>query len=129
MPIEYQTDPELGIVHHEFTGEIRYADLERFWRRFLADPSVPAPLVMFADLRGCGLLVQGDEISQLVRTVIEPLLAGRRWVFATVAVSEAGYGALKQFAVYSQECGSTEVFRDADKAIVWLTDAIGPKGS
>ena len=126
MPIGYEIDPELGIVKAEFSGEIRYADLERFWKGFLADPAVPDPPLIFADMRDCGVLVQGDDLSQLVRTVSEPLLGGRRWVFAAVAESEAVYGATKQFMVYSRECGVTDVFRDEDKAIMWLVEMAGP---
>ena len=122
MPIEYNIDPELGIVNHEFTGEIFYKDFEAYWRRFLSEPNLPEPLVMLADLRNCELRVDGEDVQRLARTVIEPLLGDRRWISAVIVASNVEYGVTKQFIVYSARFGETEVFRDAGEAIRWLVE-------
>ena len=127
MPIEYRIDHGLGVVSHEFTGEISFADLAHHWRRLLSDPELPDPLVMFADLRRCRMLVRGEDTSRLVHAVIQPLLKGRRWVSAVVADSNAEYGVTKQFTVYSSHCGETEVFREESEAVAWLLGAAAPK--
>lgn len=120
MPITYKLEPDFGIVYHEFTGEICLSEFEQYWRTLLTDPSVPDPLVLYADLRCCSLMVHGDDVRRIVREVIEPQLRGRRWVSAAVVASPADYGVTKQFMFYSNDCGVTEVFHDKDEAVSWL---------
>ena len=121
MPIEYRIDRELRVVHHGFTGEIHLQDLEQHWRPFLSDPDLPDPLLMFADMRGCRIMVHGDDALYLVRRVIEPMLGTRRWVSAVAVSSSCDYGVTKQFIAYSDPFGETEVFMDARDAWRWLT--------
>ena len=122
MSIEYRIDSETGIVHHGFTGEIALADLERHWRRLLADPELPEPLFMFADMRDCHVLLDGNETHYLAHEVIEPLLNGRRWVSSVVVGSTCDYGVTKQFIAYSGQFGETEVFMELHEAVCWLAD-------
>jgi hypothetical protein len=128
MPIEYQIDPELGLVFSQFEGYISAQDLEGHWRRLLADPAAPDPLALAADVGDSQLLVDGEDLQRLVRTVIEPLLGDRRWRFAIIASSPAQYGIAKQFMHYTGQCGQTETFRDMDAAIAWLVEEAGLAG-
>ena len=121
MPISYKIEPGEGIVYHEFAGEIGLSDFEGYWKTLLSDPSLPNPLLMFADLRCCSLTVHGEDVRRIVREVIEPRLRGRRWLSAAVVAAPAEYGVTKQFMFYSNECGVTEVFHDAEEATTWLT--------
>lgn len=120
MPIEYRIDRGLGVVHHEFTGAISLEDFEQHWRRFLADPELPDPLFMFADMRNCRIVVHGADAQYLVQAVVNPLLGDRRWVSSVVVASPCDYGVTKQFIAYSEKFGDTEVFFDLDEATRWL---------
>jgi hypothetical protein len=125
MPIQYEIDRECGIVRHEFTGAITVGELESYWRDFLSENELPRPLALFADMRQCKMDVHGEDIQAIVHTVIEPLLGERRWVAAAVVGSPSEYGVTKQFMVYSERCGVTEVFLDPNEALAWLQSARG----
>lgn len=124
MPITYEIDPELGLVFSQFEGYIRAQDLEEHWRRLLGDPAAPQRLALAAELGDSQLLVDGEDLQRLVRTVIEPLLGERRWRFAIIAPTPTQYGLAKQFMLFAEQCGDTETFRNADAAIAWLVDPI-----
>lgn len=125
MPIQFEIDRVHGIVYHDFDGPITFGELETYWRTFLSKNDLPRPLALFADMRKCTMEVHGDDIQAIVHTVIEPLLGERRWVAAAVVGSTTEYGVTKQFMAYSERCGITEVFLDADEALAWLRSAKG----
>ena len=125
MPIEYWIDEDLGIVRHEFTGEISRGEFERYWERMLSDPSIPEPLVMMADMREWTLMIDGHDVFHIVRESIAPRIGTRRWIAAAVVSNPAQYGVARQFNAYSDSFGTTGIFNDPDSAIAWLTTAAG----
>ena len=129
MPIQYRIDPDSGVIFRRFTGDITYQDLEQHWRVLLADPDLPDPLTIIADMRECRLQVHGDEISSLVIDVIEPRLGRRRWFSAVVVAAPVQYGITKQFIAYSHGCGVTDVFYDMEEAVAWLQAVARPQNN
>ena len=126
MPIHYRIDPDSGVIFRRFTGDITLQDFEQHWRALLADPELPDPLTIIADMRECRLLVHGDEVSSLVIDVIEPRLGHRRWFSAVVVAAPVQYGISKQFIAYSRGCGITDVFYDMEEAVSWLRAVAHP---
>ena len=125
MPIKYRIDEALGIIRHEFTGEISRSEFESYWERVLSDQSVPEPLVMMADMREWTLMINGDDVFHIVRESIAPRIGERRWIAAAVVSTPAQYGVARQFMAYSDGFGTTEIFDDPDSAIAWLIDTAG----
>ena len=124
MPITYEIDRDRGIVYHVFTGQVGLDELERYWRTFLAEPDLPQPLALYADLRRGSLKVNGEDVQRIVQMVIEPLLRGRRWISAAVIGSPTDYGVTKQFMVYSDQFGVTQVFYEPDEALAWIDQTV-----
>ena len=124
MPITYRIDPGLGLVLRRFEGETTAEDFERHWRELMSDPELPAegPLLLVADMCECEFRLYGEDVHQIVNCVIEPLLAGRRWVSALVVSSSTQRGVANQFMVYSERCGVTQMFRDMDEATRWVAE-------
>jgi hypothetical protein len=125
MPIEYRIDEALGIVRHEFTGEISRTEFERYWEMVLSDPSVPEPLVMMADMREWTLTIDGEDVFHIVRDAIAPRIGDRRWIAAAVVSCTSQYGVARQFTSYSDGFGVTEIFTDLDSALEWLIATAG----
>lgn len=124
MPISYRVDHDLGVVFRMFTGEITLGVLAQHYEKLLSDPEAEEVLTWVTDMRGCTLNVRGDDIKELVRQHIEPLMQGRKWHCAAIVGTAVQYGATNQFAVYSAECGHTRVFYDQKEAMEWAAELI-----
>jgi hypothetical protein len=107
-----------------FTGEITLGVLAQHYEKLLSDPEAEQILTWVTDMRGCTLNVRGDDIKDLVRQHIEPLMQGRKWHCAAIVGTAVQYGATNQFAVYSAECGHTRVFYDQKEAMEWAAELV-----
>ena len=124
MPITYRIEDDLGVVFRMFTGEITLDVLARHYEELLSDPKAQDLMTWVTDMRACSLMVRGEEIRELVRQYIQPLMEGRRWQCAAIVDTPVQYGATNQFAVYSAECGDTQVFYDQHEAFAWAAGLI-----
>lgn len=124
MPISYRIDNDFGVVFRMFTGEITLGVLSSHYEKLLSDPEAKKMMTWVTDMRGCTLNVRGDDIRELVRQHIEPLMQGRQWQCAAIVETAVQYGATNQFAVYSAECGQTRVFYDQIEAMEWAAELI-----
>ena len=129
MPITYRIEKELGVVFRMFTGEITLDLLAEHYAALLADPEAEGVMTWVTDMRGCSLTVRGDEIRELVRKHIQSLMKGRKWECAAIVETPVQYGATNQFAVYSAECGHTQVFYDQHEAFAWAAGLIASAAS
>ena len=124
MPITYRIEENLGVVFRMFTGEITLDVLADHYGELLADPEAEEMMTWVTDMRACSLTVRGEEIRELVRQHIQPLMHGRRWHCAAIVDTPVQCGATNQFAVYSAECGDTRIFYDQHEAFTWAAELI-----
>ena len=85
MPITYTIDHNQKLIMEVWTGEIQAVDLAEYWKRYLGDPDVLAIRRTIADLRQAVILFQwiGYE-GYLIKSIVQPILAGRDWKTAIV---------------------------------------------
>ena len=120
MPIEYRIDTELRAVVRRIAGEIDRPELELHWRDMLSDPDVPEPIAILTDMREANVRLTHDEVQGMIRNIIRPALAGRKWISALVVASPLQFGQTRQFMAYTDECGWSGLFYDPDEAREWL---------
>lgn len=67
-------------------------------------------------MRRCRLWFSGEELSNLVRTVVLPVLKGRSWTSAIVVAGPAEFGVSRQYQVLSEQHSRDAIFYDFDEA-------------
>jgi len=77
MPITYSIDKRNGIISEVRTGQVSTMDLAAHWKRLLADPDALAIRRTPVDLRNSDIAFSGEQMFDLVRTMVEPTLNGR----------------------------------------------------
>src|SRR5262245_27324457 len=96
MPISYSIDKASGVILETWTGDVTAADLRAYWQGYLADPEVLALRRTLVDLRGANLRFNGQQLSDLVSSVVLPALKGRGWKTAIVVDRPEQYGVSRQ---------------------------------
>jgi len=124
MPISYTIDLADEVVYRTYTDVVAYDDFAEHWRELLADPDLPSegPLLLVADMRAAKIDLDGESVLRLVKSVIQPLLNGRKWISAVVVGFPRDFGTTRQFSGCSDTCGETGVFYEVEDAMAWLAD-------
>jgi hypothetical protein len=120
VPITYSIDRRLGIIVEVWRGEVTASDLRRYWIAYLADPEVMRLRRTLVDLRRCNIRFTGAELSDLVASVVMPLLQGRDWTTAIVVDQPVQFGVSRQYQVFAEQYSQDCIFHDYDTAIEWL---------
>jgi hypothetical protein len=120
MPITYSIDKHLGIISVVWTGEVTAADLSAHWTQLLADADALAIRRTLADLRNCEIAFSGEQMFDLVRTVVEPALNGRDWRSALLVGSSVHFGVSRQYQSFAQMYSKDAIFHDEAAALKWL---------
>ena len=72
------------------------------------------------DLRGANIRFTGNELSNLVSTVVTPVLNGRDWRTAIVVEEPVQFGVSRQYQVFAERFSTDAIFHDYDEALRWL---------
>jgi len=120
MPITYSIDQRHQIISEVWTGEISAMDLAAHWKKLLADPDVLALRRTLVDLRKCQIAFSGDQLFDLVRTLVEPALNGRDWRSALLVGGSVHFGVSRQYQSFAQMYSKDAIFHDENAALKWL---------
>ena len=120
MPITYRLDRTARLVEETWTGRVDKEDLKAYWLRFLADPEVLAIRRTLVDLRASTPVFTGDQLDDLVQTVVLPVLGDRDWQTAIVVDGPLQFGVSRQYQVFAERYSTDAIFNDIDKARTWL---------
>jgi hypothetical protein len=120
MPITYSTDKRKGIISEVWTGKVAAMDLAAHWSQLLADADALAVRRTLVDLRNCEIEFSGEQLFDLVRTVVEPGLNGRDWRSALLVGGSVHFGVSRQYQAFAQMYSKDAIFRDKDAALKWL---------
>ena len=63
---------------------------------------------------------EGVELAEVLRSVVAPRLAGRRWVAALLVATPTQYGQARQFEAYAEDVSRNQIFLDEGEALAWL---------
>lgn len=120
MPITYSIDERHGIITEVWTGEVSATDLADHWKRLLVDPDALAIRRTLVDLRNCELAFSGEQLFNLVRTLVEPALNGRDWRSALLVGGSVHFGVSRQYQSFAEMYSKDAMFHDEDAALKWL---------
>jgi len=82
MAITYVVDDFSGVVFVHSFGIITAKDIADHWNLLLADKETVFCEKILVDVRESELQLSGSELWQLVKTIFEPAMQGRRWKMA-----------------------------------------------
>jgi len=120
MPISYSIDRENRCIHETWTGMITAADLGDYWRRYLADPVVMVIRRTIVDLRPCRILFSGEQLAELVESIVVPLLDGESWRTAIVIGDPMQNEITRQYHVLAESYSRDSVFQTPEAAMEWM---------
>ncbi|HTQ99020.1 MAG TPA: hypothetical protein VMH83_03480 [Candidatus Acidoferrum sp.] len=120
MPIQYRIDHDEGLIYTTWEGDVHAEDLWNHWQTYLRDPVVMTLRRSLVDVRGANILFKGDELSDLIKTLVTPTLKGKDWILAIVVASPVQYGLSRQFHVFADHFSRDRIFHDYLAAKMWL---------
>lgn len=123
-PIRYRIDDARGVIFETWEGEVSAADLRLFLARYLADPKVLALRRTLVDLRLAEIRFSGNELMDIVHTIVAPRVQGARWKTAILVSQPVQYGVSRQWQVFAQSFSKDSLFYDIDDAMTWLLETI-----
>jgi hypothetical protein len=121
-PIRYSIDDARGLIFETWEGEISAADLRLFLGTYLADPKVLGIRRTLVDLRLARIRFTGDELMEIVRTIVVPRVQGAPWKTAILVSRPVQYGVSRQWQVFAQSFSEDSLFYDIDAAMTWLLE-------
>lgn len=121
MPIQYQIDALTGIIEETWNGAVTIGDLRAYWTTYLADPEVLALRRTVADLRAAVIEFTGNELDDLVQSLVVPIVGDRVWKTAIVVSHPVQFGVGRQYQVFAGRYSHDSIFDDLHQAKAWLT--------
>ena len=121
MGITYSIDDNQGIIRETWTGDVSALDLATYWGHYLADPRVLSIRKTLVDLRDATPTFSGQQLSSLIREVVDPALKGRDWKTAIVVAQPVQFGVSRQYHAFAQHYSTDSIFSDPTAALAWLT--------
>ena len=121
MPISYSIDNEKNCILETWTGMITASDLGAYWRHYLADPNVMTIRRTAVDLRECRILFSGEQLAELVETIVLPMLSGKDWKTAIVVTDPLQVEVTRQYHILAESYSKDAVFDTPEAAMDWLS--------
>ncbi|MGO9015215.1 MAG: hypothetical protein ACLQF0_09570 [Dissulfurispiraceae bacterium] len=129
MPISYTVDEEARVIYEKWVGDIYATDLASYWKDYLKDPIVLEIRRTLVDLREAKVCFKGEDFSQLIPSIVLPILGKRTWKTAILVNEPYQYGVSMQYHVFADIYSCDAVFYDREKALSWLLDTTCPQTS
>jgi len=120
MPIKYSIDRENRCIHEKWTGAITAAELADYWRHFLTDPVVMVIRRTIVDLRECRILFSGQQLAELVESIVLPMLHGMNWRTALIVGDPSQQEISRQYHVLAESYSRDSVFNTPEAAMAWM---------
>jgi len=122
MPISYSIDAQLGVIVETWVGNVSAGDLAEYWKNYLANPKVLALRRTLVDLRQANPTFTGRELSDLISSIVDPILQGREWKTAILVDKPVQLGISHQYHVFAEHYSHDAIFSDPASALAWLVD-------
>lgn len=127
MPITYTIDYNQKLITEVWTGEIQAVDLAEYWKRYLGDPDVLTIRRTIVDLRQAVILFNGLDMSYLIQSIVQPILAGRDWKTAIVIEKPLQLGISRQYQIFAERYSKDAIFYSIGEARSWICDVDSEK--
>jgi hypothetical protein len=122
MPITYTIDYNQKLIMEVWTGEIQAVDLAEYWKRYLGDPDVLTIRRTIVDLRQAVILFNGLDMSYLIQSIVQPILAGRDWKTAIIIEKPLQLGISRQYQVFAEKYSKDAIFYSIEEARSWFNE-------
>src|SRR5579871_5127216 len=110
----------MNVIFEVWEGEITATELGDYWKAYLEDEEVMAIRRTLVDLRKSTLRFTGQEMWNLVESVVIPKLAGRTWKTAILVERADQFGVSRQYQVFAEYYSQDSIFYDRQLALDWL---------
>src|SRR5688572_16077788 len=114
MPIDYSIDKSNGIILEVWTGEVSSPVLAAYWKRLLCDAEALSIRRTLVDLRHCDIQFSGEQLFDLICTVVKPMLSGRNWRTALLVGKSLQYGVSRQYQSFAEIYSEDAIFHDEE---------------
>jgi hypothetical protein len=121
VSVSYRCDRESGVLHTEFSGDVKFDEVMGHFRDLEADASLPKRLDVLLDLSQMESLPESAQLRSVAGEVgrLREKLEWGTW--AIVAPRDALFGMLRIFEVFTEgKLAKSRVFRDRADAEDWL---------
>jgi hypothetical protein len=130
MPVTYQIDAESGIIRTRCIGAVTLKEVLGHFQDLIRDPDCPRRLDVLLDLSEETSLPESEEIRIVAYEISRVRERVEFGTCAVVACSDALYGMLRMFQVFTEEVfAETWVFRSLSEAEAWLVERRDAGGS
>ena len=120
MGITHRYDPAEGLVRACWDGPITAGDVREYWTARVAELEAQPGRRALVDMRTCEVRFTGGEMRELVRTILRPHFANRGHRVAILVRDPVQFGTSRQFQVFFELLGESEIFQDEAEALAWL---------
>jgi hypothetical protein len=120
MGLTYEVDTSAGIVFVYWSGPVTIRDISDHWALMLNDNDALLCGKCFVDVRKSDPRFTGEELRQLVKTVLEPALQGGGWKSAILVEKPVQYGVARQYQVFTETFSEDAIFTDEVAAHEWI---------
>jgi hypothetical protein len=120
MGITHRYDPAEGLVRACWDGPITAGDVREYWTARVAELEAQPGRCALVDMRTCEVRFTGSEMRELVRTILRPHFANRGHRVAILVRDPVQFGTSRQFQVFFELLGESEIFQDEAAALAWL---------
>jgi hypothetical protein len=130
MPVTYEIDAANGIIRTRCVGDVTLEEVLGHFRDLTQDANRPRRLDVLLDLSEETSLPESEEIKIVAYEISRLRDCVEFGTIAVVACSDALYGMLRMFQVYTEELfGEAWIFRTLPEAETWLAERREARGS
>ena len=121
MPVIYQIDKPNGLIRTTCVGDVTLEEVTRHFQALANDPDCPDRLDVLLDLSQQTSLPQSTQLREVTLAIRRVRSRVRFGNCAIVACTDALYGMLRMFQVFTEELfQEAQVFRSISDAEAWL---------
>ena len=120
MGITYRFDPSLGVVIALGDGLVTPKDLAAYWESRIADRKYFDCRRILVDGRSSTIQFTGNDLHDLLNAILKPVTETHSYRIAILVSSPVQFGTARQFQVFFNELGVSEIFEDETTALAWL---------
>ena len=120
MGITYRFDGALGVVIARGEGAVTPEDLASYWESRVADRKHFDCRRILIDGRSSEIQFNGEDLRRLLNSILRPVTEAGSYRIAVLVTTAVQYGTARQFQVFFNELGVSEIFEDEAAALEWL---------
>lgn len=124
MGIRHTFDADRGIVRAFWEGPITAEEVARYWTLRIGEVQAHDQRRALVDLSRCEVRFAGDEMLNLIRSLVKPNFRDRQYRVAILTRDLVQYGTARQFQALFNDIGECAIFEEEAVALEWLDEGM-----